>query len=112
MRSLVVALTLGFVLGLATLIARESGFVLAGILGAIAIVSWVRRRQWSEIGLLLVGAGAAWAVILGRVVLLAVNPTYVVDPINRVYLGVAALVVGIGAVIAIVGSRRIRGHGH
>jgi hypothetical protein len=38
----------------------------AALLGLVGIGRWVARREWSSLGLLLLGTGFSWTVLFGR----------------------------------------------
>jgi hypothetical protein len=93
------AVALGVVIGVLLLASVPGNWYVAALLGLVGIGRWVARREWSNLGLLLLGAGFSWAMLSGRALLEnALNADVWNNPSTGQFFaaGVAAMVLGGG----------------
>lgn len=103
-----VAAVLGAVLGFLALFMREMGLALAAVTLMGLIIFFVRSGRSDDVGWVLLAAGLAPALILGRnAITTLIDPAVEVGGDTWLLLAAFALVASAGAIVAI--SRRISG---
>lgn len=101
-----VALATGLLVGLIGLLGGLPGLVVALLVGGVAAVAHLRSGDIPAIAFLALGAGLAWASILGRVLLeAAADPAVSVEPLTvwSFAFAVVLTVLG-GALVAVTRS--------
>jgi hypothetical protein len=101
------ALALGVVLGVLTVAGGPIGWTVSGLLGLVGIGRWAARREWSSLGLLLLGAGFSWTVLFGRGLLEnALNSNVWNSPSTGQLFAAGVAAMALGAGIARMTRRR------
>jgi hypothetical protein len=101
------AVALGCAVGVLPLVSVPGSWYVAGLLGLVGIGRWVARREWSSLGLLLLGMGFSWTVGFGRALLEnALNSDVWNNPSTGQFFAAGVAAMALGAGIARVTRRR------
>jgi len=96
----------GAAVGLVTIVAGPVGLALGVVAAGLGAVSAPKGARLRRSGLLLVGAGASAALLLGRVLMVAANdPTMLPAPSTWPVFIAAMVLAVLGAIAAILPSR-------